>query len=240
MASKTRNPISILAVITLLLAIAAVGTLATAAVGTRSDWWHFTTGLDVATWAFYLAIAATLAGLGGFYTARPAGCRSGISLVIAGLILSVPLVAAGIHFEYAAKAYPPINDITTDPDDPPTFWEVPDPEAYPGGESAELQREGYPDIQPLIVEHDPDTVFEQAEALAREHGWEIVSAMNGELEAIDTTFLFGFEDYVMVRVQPEDDGTRVDMRSCSRLGQIDRGVNAKRIRAFLADLESSL
>ncbi|WP_042805647.1 DUF1499 domain-containing protein [Thioalkalivibrio sp. ALE19] len=240
MTSSNRNPISILAVVTLLLALAAVATLITAAVGTRADWWHFTTGLDVATWAIYLAIAATLAGLGGFYTARPAGCRSGISLVIAGLVLSVPLVGAGAHFEYAAGAYPPINDVTTDPDDPPTFWEVPDPQTYPGGETAELQREGYPDLGPLLLDHAPDTVFERAEVLAEERGWEIVSAMNGELEAIDTTFLFGFEDYVMVRVLPEGDGARVDMRSYSRLGQIDRGVNATRIRSFLDDLERAL
>ncbi|MGL5839140.1 MAG: DUF1499 domain-containing protein, partial [Sphingorhabdus sp.] len=49
---------------------------------------------------------------------------------------------------------------------------------------------------------------------------------------------FRFKDDVVVRVRPTEDakGSIVDMRSISRVGVSDLGMNAKRVRAFLADL----
>ena len=43
----------------------------------------------------------------------------------------------------------------------------------------------------------------------------------------------------MVRVSPmsEGSGSIVDMRSISRVGVSDVGVNARRVRRFLADLQ---
>ena len=44
----------------------------------------------------------------------------------------------------------------------------------------------------------------------------------------------------MIRVRPAPGGgSLVDMRSISRVGGSDVGMNAKRIRAFLADLQRS-
>ena len=84
----------------------------------------------------------------------------------------------------------------------------------------------------------PDRVLTTAEALARRLGWEIVAVVpaEGRLEATATTPWFGFKDDVVVRVTPAATGSRVDMRSKSRVGRSDLGVNAKRIRAFLAEL----
>ncbi|HEV2866129.1 MAG TPA: DUF1499 domain-containing protein, partial [Allosphingosinicella sp.] len=52
-------------------------------------------------------------------------------------------------------------------------------------------------------------------------------------------FFFRFRDNVVVRVRPDSDGSGsvVDMRSISRVGVSDVGVNARRVRAFLADLQ---
>ena len=46
-------------------------------------------------------------------------------------------------------------------------------------------------------------------------GWEIVAASedDGRFEATDTTFWFGFKDDVVVRIRPEGDGSRIDLRS---------------------------
>ena len=60
----------------------------------------------------------------------------------------------------------------------------------------------------------------------------------GQIEAIARSRLFGFEDEVAIRVTETDTGTRIDMRSRSRLGQIDRGANARRIEVVLADLQT--
>src|SRR5215467_4011990 len=69
-------------------------------------------------------------------------------------------------------------------------------------------------------------------------GWQIASAVpaEGRLEATDTTRWFHFKDDIVVRVGAAADGSRVDVRSVSRIGQSDLGANARRIRAFLSAL----
>ena len=71
-------------------------------------------------------------------------------------------------------------------------------------------------------------------------GWEIAAAVPQELriEAIDTSLLFGFKDDVVIRVTSQADGSRVDVRSLSRVGGSDFGVNAKRVNNFMAKLAS--
>jgi len=76
--------------------------------------------------------------------------------------------------------------------------------------------------------------------LISNRGWEIVSInrMDGRIEATEKLTWFGFKDDVVFRVTSEDGGTRVDMRSKSRIGRSDVGVNADRINRFLSDLEA--
>jgi uncharacterized protein (DUF1499 family) len=73
-------------------------------------------------------------------------------------------------------------------------------------------------------------------------GLEIVDAnpSEGRIEAVDTSLLYGFKDDVVVRIQDAGDSTRVDVRSMSRVGRSDLGMNAKRIRTFMARLRASL
>jgi uncharacterized protein (DUF1499 family) len=89
-----------------------------------------------------------------------------------------------------------------------------------------------------MLDVPPGKVFNDAQRVARDMGWEIVAAVPGEgrIEATDTTLLYGFTDDVVVRITPSGQGTRVDVRSVSRMGKSDIGVNAKRIRTFLAKL----
>jgi len=65
-------------------------------------------------------------------------------------------------------------------------------------------------------------------------GWRVVSSApaEGRLEASDTTRWFGFTDDIVVRVTAAPNGSRIDVRSASRVGRSDLGVNARRIRAF--------
>lgn len=60
------------------------------------------------------------------------------------------------------------------------------------------------------------------------------------LHAVARTPLFGFPDDVVVRLRPEGNRTRLDMRSASRTGLHDLGQNARRIRGFLAALDTAL
>ena len=145
----------------------------------------------------------------------------------------------------SALGLPAIHDITTDLDDPPRFDAVVALRAnaansleYGGPDVAAAQRAAYPDIETLVVGQPPGRVVELARETAEAMGWEVVAVDTdaGRVEATETTFWFGFKDDVVVRVRPGDDGTRVDVRSVSRVGGGDLGANAGRIRAFLGRL----
>jgi uncharacterized protein (DUF1499 family) len=101
--------------------------------------------------------------------------------------------------------------------------------------TAEQQRRAYPDIQPLILPVPSGDAFAKARAAAQAMGWEIASAdpAAGRIEAVATTFWFGFKDDVTVRVTPQGAASRIDVRSRSRVGRGDAGANAERIRRYL-------
>ena len=54
------------------------------------------------------------------------------------------------------------------------------------------------------------------------------------IEATDTTLWFGFKDDVVVRITSAPTGSRMDVRSVSRVGKSDLGTNARRIEAYLS------
>jgi len=144
-----------------------------------------------------------------------------------------------------ARSVPPIHDITTDTEQPPQFVAVlplradaPNATEYEGAEIARQQVEAYPDIATHRLPVPPDAAFTRALEAAREMGWEIVAAEPGEgrIEATDTTFWFGFKDDVVIRVAADGSGSKVDVRSVSRVGGSDVGANAKRIGDYLRRL----
>ncbi len=226
------------AVLAVLLALSGIAGILIGAVGTRSGWWHFSAGLRYAEWGVYGASLALVLALATLIFALRAKGQSLIPSLVA-LVLSAPVVAMAINWQYAASYYAPINDITTDTEDPPMFWDVPNPMDYPGDGTAAKQRQAYPDIAPLTLKAAPQTVYDLALALIDQRGWSLAGQdrQDGRIEAVVYSALFGFADEVILRIQPGGDGTVVDMRSRSRVGQMDRGVNANRIRAFLSDLE---
>jgi uncharacterized protein (DUF1499 family) len=77
--------------------------------------------------------------------------------------------------------------------------------------------------------------------VARQTGWKIVdeNQAEGRIEATATTRWFGFKDDIVIRIAPSaGNGSRVDIRSVSRVGRSDLGTNARRIRAFLEKFSS--
>jgi uncharacterized protein (DUF1499 family) len=88
----------------------------------------------------------------------------------------------------------------------------------------------------------PAQAFPRALAAARAMGWTMVAqdSSAGTIEASDTTFWFGFTDDVVIRVAADGDGSRIDVRSLSRIGRSDVGANARRIRAYEAKLKDAL
>jgi len=159
------------------------------------------------------------------------------------LVIGLGVAYLPWHWRQRARAVPPIHDISTDFEHPPGFVAVlplrsnaPNPSDYGGPEVAAAQRRGYPDIRPLILAAPPPVAFAQALAAAERMGWTLVAADStaGRIEATATTAWFGFKDDVVIRVTPATEGSRIDVRSVSRVGKSDVGTNAARIRAYLA------
>lgn len=164
---------------------------------------------------------------------------SGLAFVI-GAILMSPIVLAQIDPPVRA---PPIHNISTDTQNPPEFLVLDDtrPGARnslqaPDAETAAIQAKAYPDIVPIVTDLSGPDAYTRALGIASDMGWSLVDQQDDSLrfEATARTPVFYFADDIVVVVSPTSDGSRVDLRSVSRIGRGDRGVNAARIRAFTA------
>lgn len=207
-------------------------------------------GLLGARWALGLFAIAALLGL---TAAVVAAWSIGLALIAgawrsvagAGLALLVALAATAplLIMVRTAASVPVIHDITTDTESPPP-WVALQPArtasengtAYGGIAVASQQKRAYRDLASLALPLPPDRAFARVEAAARALGWRIVASApaEGRLEATDTTLWFGFTDDIVVRVRSVPQGSRIDVRSASRVGRSDLGTNARRVRSFLA------
>jgi len=244
-----------LTLIAALLCFGAVAFALIAAVGAGRGAWDFRLGFTILQYALYAAIVGIVIGIIAAFVVRQVRPR----LVLLNLLA---IVVAGAFVLYVgnlvriARSVPGIHDITTNLDDYPRFYRltvrddnlaaVPDMgrrelAALPPRERWKaIHREAYGDIAPIRVPWNVADTLARARNLATERGWEIATfdPANGILEAVDTSFFFRFKDNVVVRVRPAPtgQGSIVDMRSISRVGVSDVGVNAERVRDFLADL----
>jgi uncharacterized protein (DUF1499 family) len=205
--------------------------------------------------AFGLMMLAALAGvLGGILGVLALGLarrplrRMRILLLVAAVVVGAGFVLLPIRI--ALRHAPAIHDITTDWVNPPAIVaalparaaEHAAPAAYGGPAVTELQRAAYPDIGPLILPLPPATAFDLALAVARRMPrWTVVASdpAEGRIEATATSFWFGFVDDIVIRVTAEGSDSRIDMRSVSRQGKGDLGVNAARVRAYLAAVKAA-
>lgn len=217
--------------------------------GAKWGWWHFRTGFGMLRVAAYGGLVVAAFSLVAIYLTRPRASRRGLPLAVLALVVGLATFVVLWQVQSLARSVPPIHDITTDTENPPEFVAIsplradaPNPIEYEGQEIARQQREAYPDIRPLVLDLPPERVFGHALDAARGMGWDIVAADSGagRIEATDETFWYGFEDDVVIRLNREDGGTVLDIRSVSRVGVGDVGVNARRIRRYLKQVEKTL
>ena len=210
--------------------------------GTNYGLWNYRTGISVLRWAAYGGIAAAALSLIGLIASLRIVIVRGFLWALLGVIVGGFLVGLMIHWKQVAESVPRIHDITTDTASPPEFVAIlrfrqsdENSPAYGGAEVAARQLKAYPDIIPLMLPVPPDQAFERALAVARRLGWQIIDAdrTTGRIEAVATSFWFGFRDDIVIRLRQKDSGSRADIRSESRVGVSDLGKNAERIRKFL-------
>jgi uncharacterized protein (DUF1499 family) len=213
--------------------------------GTNWGWWNFPFGFKVLTGgAFGGLLAAVLCFIGALLVLRH-GIRNGLLLGVLGFVIGLVVVGIPANWMLSARRLPMIHDITTDTQNPPKFVaalplrkSALNPPEYGGPAVAAQQVKAYPDIRPLVLKISPNTAFEKALGATRRMGWQIIDTDQGQgrIEASATTFWFGFVDDVVIRITPVNSGSRIDVRSESRVGKSDIGTNAKRIRIFLKEM----
>jgi uncharacterized protein (DUF1499 family) len=229
------------------LAIGSLLLLTAGPIGWRVGWWSyqiaFTTLMPC---AFYGGLAAMvvsalglIVGFGGI--ARREFVGAGVGLILGGVAAYFPW-----HASEARGVFPPMHDITTDTVDPPSFdfatqmraAEHGAPIAYPGQSTTAMQQKFYPGIAPAMLDVPPAQAFDRVLAVVKTRGWTIVKSdpAAGIIDADDRSFWFGFTDDIAIRVTSVASGSRVDIRSGSRQGRGDFGINAARVRGFLAAL----
>ena len=223
-------------------------------IGTRLGWIEFQIGFLCLALGMVSGSLAFFSGLVGHVVVVARGLgpmserpsRVHWRLVFGELIGFAVAVFVVLLFLQALK-YPSIYDISTDVEDPPAFTVAienrgmeSNPLAYNKG-IAEVQQAAYPDIKPYVHEEmTVNSAFARALEVALEMNWEIVFTDDEDsvFEAVATTFWYGFEDDIVVRVRPGDNnrGSIIDIRSVSRVGISDVGTNARRIRKFTQKL----
>jgi uncharacterized protein (DUF1499 family) len=200
--------------------------------------------------SLFFALVAMVLAFGAFVVIWRQGLR-GLGLAVAALSIGIAMLAYPAYLGVLFYRLPAVNDITTDPVDPPRFEAIArlrprgaNPIAYPGAAALQLQRTAYPDIEPLLVSVPPLEAYDAALAVITKRKWRIVDVRppqtgrrEGRIEAVARTPLMGFRDDIVVRVRAAEDGARIDMRSASRYGVHDFGANASRLRSLSNDID---
>lgn len=233
--------------VALLIAGSAAMLLALGPLGWRAGWWSYRLAFSsLMPWAFGCGIAGAALGLIVAAFGHSGLARRHFAAAFAAVVIGAVTAAVPWHYKQLNSKFPPLNDITTDWKSPPQFVaavplrkaEHGNSAVYGGAAVAALQRKFDPDIKPLIARQPPAKAFAAALATAREMGWQIIASdpASGHIEATDRSRWFGFADDIAVRIEAAGSGSRIDVRSSARHGHGDFGVNAARVRAYLAAL----
>ena len=234
--------------------IAVIGALvaAMAALATRLDWLDGLTGLYATLGGVALALVAVPLGvLAGILIWRfgYGGARYAVFGVLLALMLATPALLVGV----LAGRYPPINDITTDVNDPPSFEVVTavrgrnaNSATYPGAEFPKIQQQFYPEIRSIDLDIAIEDINEIIADWLDSQRLRVLDQVDfkgpgkeGRVEAVSRSLIMGFRDDFVIRIRSVNGRVRVDMRSASRYGTSDFGVNARRINSLLDELRKA-
>ncbi len=213
------------------------------ALGTRFGFWSHGIGIIMVVLGFVSALVPVALFMG--FAWHPVHRTERRTLAAGMLMGAIPLAIAAYLYSAGGSA-PMIHDISTDTVRPPEYHAAikqrgPDENSLVWEASvAETQREAYDDLHSIESGLSPDGAFARAAQVAEEMGWEIIDRQSrpGHLEAVDTSFWFGFKDDIVIRVEPAASGSVIDLRSASRVGRGDLGANAARIQRFVKNFNA--
>ncbi len=203
--------------------------------------------------ALACAVLSILVGLAAFVAIWQNGSR-GMGRILLAFLIAAAVLAYPAYLGLQYRKLPAIYDITTDPTDPPRFdalarlraGDGANPAAYAGQYTAEQQRRFYPDIEPVDLDIPVQRAYEITLRLVNRRKWLIIDERPpqpplrvGHIEAVARTPIMGFREDVSIRVVPDGEDSRVDIRSSSRYFESDLGSNAARVSKFIDDLNTA-
>ncbi|MGH1439580.1 MAG: DUF1499 domain-containing protein [Cellvibrionaceae bacterium] len=196
----------------------------------------FATLFAVSTLVLLLAGIVTLVKVGIAYQQQEP-----LNLATAcALLMAVVVIVATAMFVKKAATYPAIHDISSSTQNPPEFSHAlslrslgDNPLDY-NAKVIQQQKAAYPELESLKTTLPFAEAFEKAKVIAVAQGWSITHANedDGYIEAVARSALFRFADNIVIRVSKAEEGSVIDVRSASRVGKSDLGVNAKRIKGY--------
>jgi uncharacterized protein (DUF1499 family) len=200
-------------------------------------------GFQLFALGFLLSIIGFLIGLLAIFLTRKPQARAGHNRAVMGTVVCAAIALPLIITVLRSSKYPPINDITTDFDNPPEFVNAQKLQHEPNRDMkydkakyADRQLKGYGPIGPIKERLDPAAAFARVTEVAKASpNWTITytDPATSTIEVIATSKLWHFNDDAVIQVRPTPDGASlIEMRSKSRDGIGDFGVNARRIRRF--------
>jgi uncharacterized protein (DUF1499 family) len=247
------EPVSSLATWTRNLAVFAVVAVVVSILILRFGFLEMKPALATFFGALACAGLSILIGFAAFAAIWQNGTR-GMSRILIAFVLDAAVLAYPAYLGLQYRKLPPIHDITTDPIDPPRFEALAslrsgdgaNTAVYAGLYSAEQQRQAYPDIEPVQLEIPVDRAFAIALRLVNKRKWLVIDERApqpprgiGRIEAVARTPIMGFREDVSIRVSPDGEDSRVDIRSSSRYFESDLGSNAARITKFIDELNTA-
>jgi uncharacterized protein (DUF1499 family) len=248
------EPVSQAAIWSRRLAVFALPVAAIAVVLARFQIVEARAAIAVLGGAIAVALGAVLLFAAACAVIWRTGCR-GLKEALGGLALASVTLGYPAYLAFQAVRLPVLADISTDTVDPPHFSlsaaamkaRAFNTAAGPTEKRREKQRNAYPDVEPIVVDLEPDEAFQLVLKTAAGRGWRLVdqraaSRRSGMAHAdfVARTPVMGFAEDVTVRLRPLAGQTRIDLRSASRFGRHDFGGNARRIEQFAEDLQEAL
>lgn len=247
----------------LVLAIAPAVVIVVGALGTKFGLWDWKLGFGAVMfrgpvtglgWAPALALLAIVVSLVSVVVSFWTGSwkRS-----LAALLIGLATMGAFVFIGGKARQAPPIHDVSTNWNEPLMFSDavmkqrgtdanpvVVNPMAegpLAGKRVADINAQTCPAAKPVLLKTSVDDAYARTKAALTKQGLEIVTddPAAGRLEAVATSFWYGFKDDLVARVWPEGSGARVDLRSVSRVGMSDLGMNCKRVAAVAEAIQGS-
>lgn len=199
--------------------------------------------------ALLAMLALAVAGVGAIDMWRNG--RTGLVRLFRTIVFALAVLGGPAYLAFEAGRLPLLNDVTTDLDEPPEFSRSAAALAARKGHvppvrdprERERQRPAYPDIRPLVLDMEADQAFRLVLEAVQALRWRVIEQSapggrsgQGRIEAVAETMLMRFQDDITIRLRPTPAGTRVDIRSASRIGRHDFGANAKRIRRLVEEI----